>query len=91
MNCLVIKSNHGNHSGFNRKWEILKEFKDLRDGSDFLSMLKEELTGEGKFGVTSFEDDLIYYYLINEDDFDIFDGGHFGYASKEIKEFFNWE
>lgn len=36
MNYLVIKSNHGNHTGFNRKWEVLDEVSTLEDAQDIL-------------------------------------------------------
>ena len=36
MKALVIKSNHGNHRGFNRKWTILAEFDNHEEAEEFL-------------------------------------------------------
>ena len=36
MTYLVIKSNQGNHSGFNRKWELLKSCSSYQDAHSAL-------------------------------------------------------
>lgn len=36
MKTVVIKSNQGNHTGFNRKWTLIGEFTSLRDAREEL-------------------------------------------------------
>lgn len=99
MKTLIIKSNHGNHSGYNRKWTILEEFEDWNDFNSPLTKLAsiyndikdlDEDNEEYEYSLSSFEDDLCYYYVVTEEDYHngFFNGGHYGYASDEIIEFF---
>lgn len=80
MKALLIKSNHGNHSGFNRHWFIEGKFDNEEEANEkYLDLF-------GDHNDMSLE----YIYIINEDDYfrGIFDGGHMGYPSKEIVEYF---
>lgn len=96
MKTLVIKSNHGNHHGFNRKWEILEKFNKEEDAKVYLANLhneEKELNEDDEdfeTSISGFEEDLYYYTLITQEDYDrgIFDGGHYGYASAEIIDYF---
>lgn len=36
MKCYVIKSNSGNHSGFNRKWELIDECYSIKEAKKIL-------------------------------------------------------
>jgi hypothetical protein len=36
MKCYVIKSNHGNQSGFNRKWELIDECYSIKEAKNVL-------------------------------------------------------
>jgi hypothetical protein len=80
MKALIIRSNHGNHHGFNRHWDILKKFNSVKEAKDEFKVITEY-----NDGLT-----LFYTYVITALDYnhDIFNGGHMGYASKEIVEFF---
>lgn len=102
MTTIVIKSNHGNHTGFNRKWEVLNggdsfdsEIQAMRylagiadEEDEQYDEEKEEFVLHGPIG--SFNYDLYYYAVVTQSDYDngFFDGGHNGYANKKIKDIF---
>lgn len=99
MKALILKSNHGNQNGFNRKWEILNScnsediftlMTNLLDNVANEYGLSEEYV-ENNFSLGhSFEYDLYYYISVTQDDYDngFFDGGHYGYANQEIINYF---
>ena len=91
MKALVIKSNHGNHRGFNRKWTILAEFNNREEAQKFLYdyLLRNDLTDED--GETDTSYDGRHYIVVDEGDELLFDGGGYGYASREMAEFLGWE
>lgn len=102
MKTIVIKSNHGNHTGFNRLWEVLNcgwGFDSEEDAKEYLGKVADEVD-EQYDGETdsfmhhgpihSFEYDLCYYYVVTQDDYQNgwFDGGHHGCANLFIKHIF---
>lgn len=87
---MVLKSNHGNHQGFNRTWAILSEHDDEKEAETFLYdyLLERDIIDED--GEPDRTYDGYHFTVITEDDESLFNGGIYGYANKEIKEFFNW-
>lgn len=51
MKTLVIQSNHGNHSGFNRKWELLGSHDSVKEARKQLINVSIEVT-DGSDGWT---------------------------------------
>ena len=91
MKTLVIKSNHGNHTGYNRTWEILSKHDTIKEARKELCEIAKELDDTIKCTkkyLDSFEYDLHYYRVITRTDLDLFTGGHYGYMPNEVKEFF---
>lgn len=79
MKTLVLKSNHGNHSDFSRKWTVLAEFESEVDGNNFLydylikrDMVDEDGNPDTSYGGYSFR-------VVTEEDYE---------TSKEIIEYF---
>lgn len=99
MKTLAIKSNHGNHQGFNRTWKVLESFTNEESAQEFLANLHNEVKEineeheDFETSTSGFEDDLYYYTTITQDDYDkgVFNGGHYGHASDEIISFFEEE
>ena len=91
MKAVVLKSNHGNHTGFNRKWTVLDKFEDNKEAENFLYnyLLERDFVDED--GNIDPCYDGYHFVVITEEDELLFSGGHYGYAPKEVKEFFNWE
>lgn len=93
MKALVLKSNHGNHTGFNRTWDVLESFEDESLAQDFLNnyLIERDLVDEDGNPDPSY--DGYRYVVITEDDYNrgIFDGGSYGYANKTIVSFFEDE
>lgn len=91
MKALVIKSNHGNHQGFNRTWKVLADFESEKEAETFLYdyLLERDFVDEDGEPNTAY--DSYQFLVITEDDEFLFNGGSYGYANKEMKEFFNWE
>lgn len=98
MKALILKSNQGNHAGFNRTWDIITqcdsngihlELSKLLDKIGDRYSLTEDETEE-LFNINGFEYDLTYYTPITQDEYDggIFDGGHYGYAPSEVVAYF---
>ena len=90
MKAVVLKLNHGNHMGFNRKWEVLDKFEEDTDAHDFLVTYLTERDLVDEEGNIDPCYDGYYFVVITEEDESLFCGGHYGYAPKEVKEFFNW-
>lgn len=99
MKTIVIKSNHGNHTGFNRKWEVLNSgyaFDSEKQAIEYLNNIIDECEDDimeddrTSHGLKGYEHDLYYYYVVTREDYenDCFDGGHHGYVSKQIEEIF---
>ena len=78
MKAIIIRSNHGNHRGFDRHWDILSKHESLDDA---MRAFKD---------VDIDENSLVYTCVITQDEYDfgVFNGEHMGYASKEIVKFF---
>lgn len=96
MKSIVIKSNHGNHSGFNRKWEVLNHgypFRSREDAITYLDAIIDECEDdipEGQRtekGQDSYENDLFYYNVVTEREYEggFFDGSHHGYVNAAIE------
>lgn len=103
MKTLLLQSNHGNHSGFNRTWSIIEKFNNIEEAKKKCAELHNELyevfqsddininyDATFESSLDSFEYDLYYYKIISQDDYNngIFNGGHYGYASKDIINYF---
>lgn len=102
MKTLLLKSNHGNHSGFNRTWEILEEFENEDLAKSVCARMHNEIKDleesdpdfeDEHEGINGFENDLYYYTTITQEDYNkgIFNGGYYGYASDSIKKYFEEE
>jgi hypothetical protein len=80
----VIGSNHGNHTGYNRKWEHIRFAHTYEDAQSILrdwimnfdecAEYDEEndifvYQGENINFITSYENDLKYHYVISRDDY----------------------
>jgi hypothetical protein len=103
MKTIVIKSNHGNHTGFNRKWEVLNSgypFDSKEEAISYLDNIIIELeqdledSEKSNLGLTGYEYDLCYYAVLTEDEYNddfypFFDGGHHGYVNEQIESIFN--
>lgn len=100
MKAIVIKSNHGNHTGFNRKWEILNNgyaFSSVEEAIEYLNQIIDEcedhIPEEDKTSkdLKGYEYDLYYYYVVTKDQYEdgFFSGGHYGYSSNAIEEIFS--
>lgn len=102
MKTLIIKSNHGNHTGFNRTWSIENKCDSIEEAKIKLSEIADKIADD--YGMTekdridlyngkneALSHGLTYYSIITEEDYEwgIFDGGHMGYASQEIIDYFN--
>lgn len=89
MKAVVLKSNHGNHRGFNRTWTVLAEFEGNKEAENFLYdylLERDFVDEEGNIDTTY---DGHHFVVFTEEDEYLFDGGAYGYAPKEVKEFFN--
>jgi hypothetical protein len=95
MPAVIIKSNHGNHCGYNRKWKILggnvyqSRDEAMEHLADIANELEETYPPELRNDhvlIDAFEYDLYYYYVIDE--FDVlsgmFNGEHMGYIPNEL-------
>lgn len=99
MKTLLLKSNHGNHSGFNRKWEVLESFDNEYDATTSCAELYNQLNEiddvheDYEKELTSFWYDGYSYIVITQDDYNggIFNGGGMGYTPKEVVGFFESE
>ena len=102
MKTIVIKSNHGNHTGFNRKWEVLNSgypFDSKEEAIKYLDAIIDECEDDipeeerTEKGGTGYEYDLYYYNVVTQEDYenDFFSGGHYGYTNRAIKEIFETE
>lgn len=106
---ICIKSNHGNHSGFNRKWEVLGKSENIEELKTILMenalRCSDDITTNenGEAIDLSRNEEILYngvddsfnydgriYVIVTESEFfaDFFNGGSFGYASREISEYF---
>lgn len=92
MKNLVIKSNQGNQSGFNRKWSYyasgmtLEEFQNLA-----LELEADELNYMDVSSIeeTFTEDGYIYALLTEENVEDFFNGSNRGYLPNFVAAHFN--
>ena len=105
MKTIVIKSNHGNHEGFNRKWQILNggySFETIDEAQAYLASIADDEDPifnsetedfEPRISLSSWHEDLHYYYVVTEEDYNtgFFDGGSRGYATEAIKSIFENE
>ena len=91
----VIKSNHGNHTGFNRKWTMLNQgfpFETLDEAIKYLNQIIDECEDDieeserTEKGSESYDYDGCFYKVISSDDLDQFNGGHYGYLPNSISE-----
>ena len=102
MKSIVIKSNQGNHSGFNRQWEILNggyAFNTIEEALSYCAHRHndiKELSEEDedyRASCQGFEDDLCYYYVVTQDEYvnGFFNGNHHGYVNQAIIDIFEPE
>jgi len=90
MKALIIKSNHGNHTGFNRNWTLISKYKKIHLAKNELKYFAKE-DGEkiSKDGKSYCFDNLTMYKIITKKDIESFNGNYMGYLPKFVKEFFN--
>lgn len=80
MKNIALKSNHGNHSGFNRKWEILGTSEDINELKEILfsqaSSCSDYTESDGNGNVIDNSRDGEILYSLNDDSFN-YDGRYY--------------
>jgi hypothetical protein len=77
MKATLIRANHGNHTGFNRKWSLIHT-GNISECKKEIKKYKEEIEDNHRFVIVTQND--IYN--------DFFNGGHNGYFPTCLKEIF---
>jgi len=89
MKALIIKSNHGNHSGFNRKWSLISKHQNIKSSkSELKKLAKEDEEKVSKDGKSYNYDNLTMVKIITKNDIESFNGNYMGYLPLFVKEFF---
>ena len=90
MKTLLLKSNHGNHSGFNVKWELLGVFNSLKEGKKGLIDASFDLSDEHVLRHNrAFDIDNKKYICTNTDKSFSYDGRKYMLVTKDDIDLFN--
>jgi hypothetical protein len=90
MKTLLIKSNHGNHSGFNVKYTLLSVCYDLRDGKEELIKASFDLSDNHVFrNGRAYDKSNQRYICTNKDTSFTYDGCNYMLINKNDLDLFN--